>query len=37
MQTQQAIVVEGLTKIYGTGESRVAALAGASLAIDAGE
>ena len=37
MQTQQGLVVEGLTKIYGTGESRVAALAGVSFAIDAGE
>jgi putative ABC transport system ATP-binding protein len=37
MGAEQAIVAEGLTKIYGSGESRVEALAGASFRIDHGE
>jgi len=37
MQTASAIVAEGLTKIYGGGEGRVAALAGASFRIASGE
>ena len=37
MGAERVIVAEGLTKVYGSGESRVEALAGASFGIDHGE
>jgi putative ABC transport system ATP-binding protein len=37
MATESVIVAEGLKKIYGSGENRVEALAGASFRIEAGE
>jgi putative ABC transport system ATP-binding protein len=37
MAIESVIVAEGLTKVYGSGENRVEALAGASFRIAAGE
>jgi putative ABC transport system ATP-binding protein len=37
MAIESVIVAEGLTKVYGSGENRVEALAGASFRIEAGE
>ena len=37
MSAEHVIVAEGLTKVYGSGESRVEALVGASFRIDHGE
>ena len=37
MATDAVIVAEGLTKVYGSGENRVEALAGASFRIEQGE
>jgi putative ABC transport system ATP-binding protein len=37
MATDAVIVAEGLTKVYGSGENRVEALAGASFRIEKGE